>query len=89
MYLRKFQKFLPTKNEFYPQHLDLNVNDKRKKVAVETLYNVFNDLVEMSNSSLIRNADHLLALSPGDNNDVVWIGESSKIFDSTTFKLSY
>ena len=84
MYLRKFQKFLPTKNEFYPQHLDLNVNDKRKKVAVETLYNVFNDLVEMSNSSLIKNADHLLALLPGDSNDFVWIGESSKRFDSTT-----
>ena len=84
MYLRKFQKFLPTKNEFYPQHLDLNVNDKRKKVAVETLYNVFNDLVEMSNSSLIKNADHLLALLPGNSNDFVWIGEYSKRFDSTT-----
>ena len=60
------------------------MNDKRKKVAVENLYNVFNDLVEMSNSSLIKNADHLLALSPGDNNDFVWIGESSKRFDSTT-----
>ena len=84
MCLGKFQKFLPTKNEFYPQHLDLNVNDKRKKVAVETLYNVFNDLVEMSNSSLIKNADHLLALLPGNSNDFVWIGEYSKRFDSTT-----
>ena len=30
-----FKNFHPEKKDFYPQHLDLNVSDKRRKVAVE------------------------------------------------------
>ena len=65
-----FKNFSSEKKDFYPHYLDLNVNDERK-VAAEILYNIFNDLVEMSNANLIRNADHLLAILPGASVEVV------------------
>ena len=51
-----FKNFHPEKKDFYPQHLDLNVSDKRRKVAVETMYNVLNNLCEASNANLVCNA---------------------------------
>ena len=68
---------------------DVNVNDGRRKVADEILYNVFNNLVKMLNSNLIRNDDHLLAMLLRENHDVFWVGKSKKRDNSAKFKLSY
>ena len=85
-----FENFHSEQKELYPQHLDLNVNDERRKVAVEILYNIFNDLCEAPDSNLIRNTDHLLANPPrATNEEIVWIGENTKIFDDSKFKLTY
>ena len=89
MITRISKTFIENK-EFYPQHLDLNVNDERRKVPVEILYNIFNDLCEASNSNLIHNTDYLLAKSPRATNEkIVWIGENKKRFDDSKFKLTY
>ena len=77
------------KKDFYPQHLDLNVNNERSKVAAEILYNIFNNLVEMSNANLIKNADHLLATLPGASDKFVWVRQNKKRFDDLKFKLTY
>ena len=54
------------------------------------MYNIFNDLCEVSNSNLVANSDYLLAkLSGAENKDIVWIGENKKRFDESKFKLTY
>ena len=65
------------------------MNDERRKVVVEILYKVCNNLAEMFNSNIIKNADHHLIMFTGVNNDVVWVDKCKKIFDSKKFKLNY
>lgn len=74
-----FKNYLSNQSKFYPHHFDLK--DERKNVAIETIYIFFKDIVEMSNSNLIRNADHLLVMLSKNNDEIAWNGENKKHFD--------
>ena len=61
--MRTLKIFTRQKKDFDLQHLDVNVSNERRQVAVEIMYNVFKNLCQVANANLVCNADHLLAFN--------------------------
>ena len=73
---------------FWPDLLN-SADEELRNPQVELLYQFFRQMAETSNVNLVRNADHLLAMSNTDNSNIVWVGPTKQRFDTTKFKLSY
>ena len=73
-----FRQYSRTGNDFVPQDLESRDPEKRNK-AVGTVKRLFKEVVEVSNSNLIRNVNTLISTLPPDNeNDITWIGKTKK-----------
>ena len=58
--------------------------------AVEIVRRFFKDMVEVSNSNIVRNANNLLTtLLPGSDKNIAWIGTMEQRVGSGKFKLNY
>ena len=56
---------------------------------VEMLYGLFRQIAEHSNTSVLRNADFLLAKGKKRQDNIPWVGINKQRYDSTMFKLTY
>ena len=71
-----------------PSDLELRDLEKRQNRA-ETVRRFFKDVVEVSNSNIVRNANNLLMDLPRDNDKkITWIGTTKQRVDSGKFKLN-
>ena len=73
---------------FRPDLLN-SADEELRSPQVELLYRFFRQMAETSNANLVRNEDHLLAMSNTDNSNIVWVGPTKQRFDTTKFKLRY
>ena len=71
-WIEGFKEFSPSKQDFFPNHLDYK--NKKRNVAVEIMLNVFMHAVGVSNSNLIRNAAYLLSKSEEPKEEITWVG---------------
>ena len=68
----------------------LNSSDEElKNPQAEILYRFFRRIAETSNDNLVRDVDHLLAVTPRDNSKISWIRSVKQRYGSSKFKLTY
>ena len=63
--------------------LDFENEDRQR--CKETVLKVLRKVVDLSNSNLPKNADGLLSTKPHKNEDILWVGESSKHIPENLF----
>ena len=71
---------------FDPSKSDISC--KEKNYMTEAVLNVLRKITDISNSSLVKNADGLLSKKPAKMG-VEWIGKSKNRLPSNKYKLSY
>ena len=71
---------------FDPYKLDYE--NSGKDAIKDSIFKVLKKMVDLSNSNLLKNADGLLTTKPMDQ-DVLWVGETSKRVLENQFALSY
>ena len=57
---KNFKQYSPKGEDFNPSDLNLILDNKKRLVTANTTYNFFKHGVEILNTNLIRNTDHLL-----------------------------
>ena len=83
-----FKQYSKNGKDFVPSDLELRDLEKRQNRA-ETVRRFFKDVVEVSNSNIVRNANNLLMDLPRDNDKkITWIGTTKQRVDSGKFKLN-
>ena len=84
-----FSSFSLNKGASFRTDLLNSSDEELKNRQAEIFYRFFRQIAETSNDNLVRNADHLLAVTPRDNNKISWIGLTKQRYDSSKFKLTY
>ena len=84
----RFKQYSCTGKEFIPQDLDSRDLEKWH-IAVQIVQNCFKEAVNVPNSNLICNANHLILTLPQVRDDIAWVSSSKNPIKSDKFKLSY
>lgn len=79
--MKTLKQYLSSGDDFIPQDLDSRDKEKRS-VAAETVWNFFEDAVNVSNSNLVRNANNLMSTLLHRSNDISWVKRFLNHFDS-------
>ena len=75
-------------DEFIPQNLD-STDQQKRAIAAENVLNFFKEAFNVSDASLVWNANNLLTALSKANEDLFLVGASKKRLDSAKFKLTY